>query len=184
MLLDSGIVNPAVEEQAREVLKEIRPAAENVPGLNVELLLETLAFIQAERGLWDQSSYYTRKYLAPECRTSCCFAGWAVAIHEGRDPYDDNSEERRQALHLSGGKDLVPWRAIAYLGINEREAAVLFRASNSLPVIQQAVEAIVEGKYRRDPVPLTPGMTQLDWERHMEDLEATSFYGANISFRY
>jgi len=142
MLLDSGFE------------KKLDDRDRALEGLNVELLLQTLALIQAQPERWYQGSFYSVRKVPGggwrsteaehenDCGTACCFAGWAVAINDRREPrrYGDGSD--------AIGANHISVRAMRLLGLTAYEAAHLFSASNTMGKIEQYVHRIVDGEFR------------------------------------
>jgi len=97
-------------------------------------MLATLAHVEAHPEQHNQRQFlYT-------CRSGCCFAGWALAIHRRQEPIRD-SPFIEVASHRM---DRVEAQARKALGITRRQAGDLFEPYNDLEDLGLFVERIIE----------------------------------------
>src|SRR5215475_3942316 len=107
-----------------------------MPELNVPLLLSTLDHIERHPARWNQRFFQ-------DCGSGCCFAGWAVALHEGHRPYTDNQAVR---LGKNGHEQFeiqIDLLAQEYLGLTFHESSVLFDPNNNMEEIRNFISRMV-----------------------------------------
>jgi hypothetical protein len=110
---------------------------------------ETLKYIEDHPQEWDQGVWASRT----PCGTACCFAGWAVALHEQGNPEDlfdfiqngdDVSCLRDDVESPYAGRD-IERAAKDCLNIEEEWADALFDGTNSLSDLQVIVARLCAG---------------------------------------
>jgi hypothetical protein len=89
-----------------------------MPRANLDLLDETLDYIETHQDEWDQSSWASRT----ECGTTCCFAG-TVAVLTGHELRWD--ERNHSTYHVTSGHSIEQVAREA-LGLTNIEADRLF----------------------------------------------------------
>jgi hypothetical protein len=114
--------------------------------INVALLKQTLAHIEAHPEEWDQTEF--------RCGSGMCFAGWAAQLAGGRW-YADNPDEALGDALIAEPDD--PWafearagvrvvyaqlRAERVLGLDRKQANRLFAGSNRLPDLRRIVAGL------------------------------------------
>lgn len=122
-----------------------------MPEINVPLLEQTLAQIEAHPETWDQGSF--------RCGTGMCFAGWTAELAGGKwlTSADAECYADRLVPEGSDGNDVTEEdcegcdspppppgvfaevRAKRLLGLDARQSARLFDGSNGLDVIRALV---------------------------------------------
>jgi hypothetical protein len=112
--------------------------------INKELLLRTLAHIEANPERWDQNQWI--------CGTSYCFGGWAVKLDGGRfsrkHPYsvlarEDDFPEDIQIYSSSAHYVYISHRARRILGLTKKQAESLFLWNNTLEKLKAKVNRLV-----------------------------------------
>lgn len=121
--------------------------------INVPLLTQTLAHIEANPSEWDQTWY--------RCDTGMCFAGWAAQLAGGKwhtsdpDLFDDldsyliaepGDDPATTTLVDGSGVRVVfaPTRARRLLGLSSSQACELFASGNRLDDLRRIVARLVE----------------------------------------
>jgi len=118
--------------------------------INVQLLKQILAHIEANPGEWDQTWY--------RCDTGMCFAGWAAQLAGGKWYTDSRDDKSGSYLIAEDGDDLhtinqfvanVPVvfasvRAMRVLGLTASQAEELFAGGNRLPDLRRIVARLCE----------------------------------------
>lgn len=110
--------------------------------INVTLLDQTLAHIEAHPGEWNQDFW--------RCGTGMCFAGWACQLAGGQWAHlDPDNEDLADYLHAEPGDEALPnelitaqERATRILGLTNHQAATLFAGSNTLGDLRRIVAEI------------------------------------------
>lgn len=117
-------------------------------GVNVELLDQTLAYIEANRDEWKQSIY--------RWETGMCFAGWTCTLAGGEwlNPPDENwpdvlaaepADAPGRVFKFLGRPGVVAsYRAERLLGLTEDEADSLFEAHNTIEDLREIVAELRE----------------------------------------
>lgn len=138
---------------------------------NIDLLLDTLEFVTANRAKWDQAEWGSDS----ACGTSHCYGGWALARSGAR--FAQYLDEARGMLATDyhyvvgeslpepvlkslvdeygwdeadeGGQVDTATAAEALLGLMDWNASTIFAANNSLAMLTQEVWHVVSANSRR-----------------------------------
>jgi hypothetical protein len=114
--------------------------------INVQLLRDTLAHIEAHPETWDQATY--------RCGSSMCFAGWAAELDgcvwatSGLEYSDDNEfvkarESDPESETFANGTIHVHDRAQAALGLTGDQAEYLFGGGNEIGHLRHIVAELI-----------------------------------------
>lgn len=100
---------------------------------NVELLQETMQFINDHPEKHRQSSYF-------DCGTPLCFAGWAIVLA-------GYTEEQAVTWPAHWASELcaIGWFAANLLGLTGAEAWTLFNAGNTRQMLDLMVKDLANG---------------------------------------
>ncbi|MEV0616088.1 hypothetical protein AB0I81_22435 [Nonomuraea sp. NPDC050404] len=115
--------------------------------INVALLKQTLAHIEAHPDEWNQADY--------RCGSGMCVAGWAAQFAGGKWYADDPDAGFGDALIAEPDEPnsfrmddvrlvYADHRAQRVLGLDGEQADRLFEGSNSLPDLRRIVAELVE----------------------------------------
>lgn len=123
-----------------------------LPVLNVDLLRQVMAQIEAHPETWNQGNWFRRS----DCGTTACFAGWTCQLTGWEPVYED--EDMPVTGHVER-KGAIPALhphvhevAVKELGITVAEASRLFFAPTDFATLQDLVEQIIDGVYRPQAV--------------------------------
>lgn len=135
--------------------------------VNKQLLRDTMAFIEDHEALWNQSVWHQhdhQQYKSEEnrCGTVMCFAGWAATIDGCRwvggknsdadQIYANRADERAFknmiVLGYMNGRKVIPirYRAQRVLGLSEYQADTLFDAWNTLDMLREYVDDLINDR--------------------------------------
>jgi len=109
---------------------------------NIPLLLATLAHLEAHPELHNQGSYLA------DCNSACCFAGWALALWNKKEPRRYKEGRYRSEIDGGGwhqGQDIRK-EAQRALQLNNNQVHCLFGSGQTLADLGRAVEAIADGR--------------------------------------
>lgn len=109
---------------------------------NADLLRRTLAHIEEHPEQWEQEMWATRRL---DCGTTCCFAGWAVALSGGKPDFPDEDWDTLEAYRIVPGS--VPgiaetrYAEVArqLLGLDKAQSDLLFSEANELDDLRRIV---------------------------------------------
>lgn len=116
--------------------------------LNVALLRETLAHIEADPGSWQQRNWYTPPQRGTDCGSAMCFAGWAAVLDE---PAVIQTADPHEWLI---GDVTIATHARTRLGLGLQQGTILFDGDNTLPMLQRIVGALIDSGGAATPMEL------------------------------
>lgn len=119
-----------------------------LPVLNVDLLRQVMAQIEAYPESWNQGNWF-RKTPDTECGTTACFAGWTCQL-TGWEPLYGEDMPVAGLVMRKGSTEVAHAHetAVAELGLTNVEASRLFFAPTDFATLQDLVEQIIDGVYR------------------------------------
>lgn len=87
------------------------------------------------------------------CGTSACVAGWAVAMAGGKYLINRGCHEAREGVYAPhrvvdpvGNAHLIEVYAAKVLGLTDKEADILFEATNSREEVLDMLKALIKGR--------------------------------------
>jgi hypothetical protein len=116
--------------------------------MNTELLKATLAAVEAAEFpdspmKWDQVTWVAPDWeddthQALTCKTSACFAGWAVYLHDGPEEFRKLANLKSEFIYASFSD-----RAQEILGLTPIQGRRLFWYSNSLDTLRNDLRGYI-----------------------------------------